>query len=55
MTEAVWFANRAASHARFVFDDSDKFEMSIIAYALELFNFKTIEMGDTKVCLEKKS
>lgn len=54
ITEAVWFANRSAPHARFVFDDQNKFEMSVVAHALTFFDFKTIEMGDTKVCLEKK-
>ena len=54
MTEAIWFANRSAPHTRFVFDDQNRYEMSAIAYALTFFDFKTIEMGDTKVCLEKK-
>jgi hypothetical protein len=54
MTEAIWFANRSAPHTRFVFDDHKKYEMSIIAYALTLYNFKTVEMGDNKCLLEKK-
>ena len=54
ITEAVWFANRSAPHTRFIFDDSNRFEMHVIAHALTFFDFKTIEMGDTKVCLEKK-
>jgi len=53
MTEAIWFANRAAPRTRFVFDDHSKYEMSTIAYALTLYGFKTIEMGNNKICLEK--
>ena len=53
MTEAIWFAERSAPHTRFVFDDHTTYEMSIIAHALTLYNFKTIEMGDNKICLEK--
>jgi len=54
MTEAIWFANRSAPHTRFVFDDHKKYKMSIIAYALTLYGFKTVEMGDNKCLLEKK-
>lgn len=54
LTEAVWFANRSAPHTRFVFDDYNTYEMSIIAYALTHFGFKTIECGTGKICLEKK-
>ena len=55
MSEAIWFADRSAPHARFVFDDHDKFEMSIVAYALTLYGFKTIECGGSKICLEKQN
>ena len=54
MTEAVWFANRSAPHSKFVFDDHKTYDMSIIAYALTLYGFKTIECGDNKICLEKQ-
>jgi len=54
LTEAVWFANRSAPHTRIVIDDTDKMETSVIAHVLTYFDFKTIEMGDTKICLEKK-
>ena len=53
LTEAVWFANRAAKRARFVFDDTDKFEMSIIAHAMTLFGFTTHAMGDKKCLLAR--
>ena len=54
LTEAVWFANRSAPHTRIIIDDTDKMETSVIAHVLTYFGFKTIEMGDTKICLEKK-
>ena len=53
LTEAVWFANRSAPHTRYVFDDQNRYEMHVIAHALTFFDFKTIEMGETKVCLER--
>ena len=53
MTESIFFAERSVKGTRFVFDDHPKYEMSIIAYALTVYGFKTIEMGDNKACLEK--
>ena len=55
LTEAIWFANRSAPHARFVFDDHDNYEMSTIAHALTFFGFKTKEMGNNKCLLEKNA
>jgi len=54
LTEAVWFANRCAPNTRFVFDDHKKFSMDTIAYALTAFNFKTVEIGEHKILLERK-
>jgi len=54
LTEAIWFANRSAPHARFVFDDHNTYAMSIIANVLLYFDFKTKEMGSNKCLLEKK-
>ena len=54
MTEAIWFANRSRRGTRLIFDDHNKYDMSIIAYALTVYGFKTIECGETKICLEKK-
>ena len=54
MTEAIWFADKAAPNARFIFDDTSCYQMSVIAYALTLYNFKTVAMGDSKCLLEKK-
>ena len=53
LTEAVLFANRAAPRARFVFDDTDKCAMSVIAHAMELFGFSTHGMGDKKCLLAR--
>lgn len=53
ITEAIWFANRSAPHTRFVFDDHNTYDMSVITHALTYFNFKTKEMGDSKCLLEK--
>ena len=53
LTEAIWFANRCAPHTRFVFDDHKKYSMDVIAYALTTFDFKTIEIGEHKICLER--
>ena len=55
MTQALWFANRSAPHTRFVFDDYKKYKMAIITVALTLFNFKILERGEHKICLEKLS
>ena len=53
LTEAVWFANRSAPHSRFVFDDTNCYQMSTIAYALTFFGFECHGMGDTKCMLAK--
>ena len=54
LTESVWFANRSRRGTRFVFDDYVKYEMDQVAYCLTYFDFKTIEAGENKICLEKK-
>jgi len=54
LTEAVWFANRSAPRTRFVFDDHKTYSMDTIAYALTAFNFRTVEMGEHKILLERK-
>ena len=52
--EAVWFANRAGTNCRFVFDDYPKYNMPLIQSALEPFGFKKLEAGKNKICLEKE-
>jgi|TARA_Y100000114_G_scaffold152262_1_gene170322 hypothetical protein len=51
--EAIWFANRAASGCRFVFDDYPKYNMQLISDAVKPFGFKVLEQGKNKICLEK--
>ena len=55
LTESIWFANRSRRGTRFVFDVYTKYEMDQVAYCLTYFDFKTIEAGENKICLEKKS
>ena len=54
LTESIWFANRARRGTRFVFDDYTTYSMDQIAHCLTYFDFKTIETGENKICLEKK-
>tara|TARA_R100001086_G_scaffold62803_1_gene29138 strand:+ start:194 stop:742 length:549 start_codon:yes stop_codon:yes gene_type:complete len=53
LTQAIWFANRSAPCTRFIFDDFTEYQMDIIAYALTIFNFKTIQTGEKRICLQK--
>ena len=53
LPEAIWFADRSAKNTRFIFDDHRYYGMDKIAYVLEDWGFKTIEVGDNKVLLEK--
>ena len=55
LREAIWFADRSREGTRFVFDDYVKYRMDKIADALEFWNFKTIEAGVNKICLEKQT
>ena len=55
LREAIWFADRSRKGTRFVFDDYTKYRMDKIAEALEFWNFSTIECGDNKICLEKRT
>jgi len=51
ITEAVWFANRAAGNCRFVFDDYPKYNMQLISDTLKPFGFSVMEQGRNKICL----
>ena len=53
MTECIWFANRAAPTARFVFDDFPKYNMQLIRDVLKLYGFEIMDQGQNKICLEK--
>jgi hypothetical protein len=53
LEEAMFFAIRSRDGTRFVFDDHQHYQMSTIAHALTYFGFHTVEMGETKILLEK--
>ena len=53
LREALWFADRSRNGTRFVFDDYKKYDMNVISQALDFFNFKTIERGENKICLQR--
>jgi hypothetical protein len=53
ITEAVWFANRAAGGCRFVFDDYPKYDMQLVSNCLKPFGFRPMQQGNNKICLEK--
>ena len=53
LSEAVWFASRAARHSRFVFDDYPKFNMQLVSDVLNPFGFVVMEQAKNKICLEK--
>jgi hypothetical protein len=53
ITEAVWFANRAAPKTRFVFDDFTKYNQRLINETLTHFGFLVEDEGENKILLEK--
>jgi len=55
LCEAIFFAERSAQFSRFIFDDFKGYNMSLISNALGYYGFKELDVGDNKVCLERKS
>lgn len=53
--EAVYFADKAAPGARFIFDDYPKYNMSKINDILAYWDFRILEKGANKICLEKQT
>jgi len=53
ITEAVWFANRAAPNTRFIFDDYPIYNQRLINEMLVPFGFIVKEEGENKILLEK--
>jgi hypothetical protein len=51
--EAIFFAERSEPFTRFVFDDYKHYDMDLISKTLSHFNFKEIDRGGNKVCLER--
>ena len=54
ITEAIWFANRAAPKTRYIFDDYPKYNMQLIRDMLKYYDFDILDQGQNKICLEKK-
>lgn len=55
LNESIFFAERSILNTRFVFDDYTKFNMQLIKDALNYYGFETIDKGENKICLEKKT
>ena len=55
INEAVYFARKSAANARFVFDDYKLFNMDLICKILSYYNFKVMDKGENKICLEKQT
>jgi len=53
INEAIWFANRAAPHTRFVFDDIKTYRMDLIANLLSHYDFKPLKWEINKCLLER--
>jgi len=51
--EAVWFADKSRKGTRFIFDDYKKYGMEDIAKMLDYWNFKVIQSGENKICLQR--
>jgi len=51
--EAVWFADKSRKGTRFIFDDYKKFGMEDVAKTLDYWNFKIIQSGENKICLQR--
>jgi len=53
LREAVYFADRSRPGTRFVFDDYPKYDMNLIHHCLLKWDFKQLEAGSNKLCLER--
>ena len=53
MREAIWFADKSRKGTRFIFDDYKKFGMEDVAKALDYWDFKVIQSGENKICLQR--
>ena len=53
LREAIWFADRSRNGSRFIFDDYKTYDMDTIKNALSFFNFKTLDTGVSKICLQR--
>jgi len=53
--EAIYFADKCVDGARFIFDDYPKYNMSKICDLLAYWDFRILEKGENKICLEKQT
>ena len=53
--EAIYFADKCVKGARFIFDDYPKYNMSKICDLLAYWDFRVLEKGENKICLEKQT
>ena len=52
--EALWFADRAAPHTRFVFDDYPTFDMdAVLKIIVNEFGFMLLKQGKNKISLKR--
>lgn len=51
--EAIWFADKSRKGTRFIFDDYKKFGMEDVAKALDYWDFKVMQSGENKICLQR--
>ena len=54
LREALWFADKSRKGTRFVFDDTEFFNMEVVAKALSYWHFQIFESGKNKVCLQRQ-
>jgi len=53
MTQAVWFAERAAPHSRFVFNNHTQYKFDLISEVMKFYGFEIHGMGDVKCMMAK--
>ena len=53
LREAIFFADRSRKYTRFVFDDYQTYNMSVIAKCLEFYGFLITDQGSNKCLMEK--
>ena len=53
LKESLWFAERSRKGTRIIIDDFVLCNFELIEGALSLWDFKTIDKGQNKICLEK--
>ncbi len=52
--EALWFADKSRKGTRFIFDDTEFFDIETTTKVLSYWNFQIFESGKNKVCLQRE-